>query len=224
MHPSLQGIRSEPPQLVPARRDDFEAVATLFAALHAYNASLNAQFALADDWQPLLREHFLRTHATDSALWLLAWYQQHPIGLLIVEQHLDSPLFRHRAWIELVALYVDPTYRGGGLAQRLLEEGRQWATRHGASHMQLYVTAHNERARALYRRCGWQPIQEIWCLTLSSEPPSHPFPADPSCTGELLNNGHHHLALKTHQQAAQHLTKDSSLDDPSQHAERNSYL
>lgn len=63
--------------------------------------------------------------------------------------------------------------------------------------MQLYVTAQNARARAFYRHCGWQPIQEIWSLALSPEPHSPSLLVDPSCDGELLNNGHHHLALKT---------------------------
>ncbi|EFH80834.1 GNAT family N-acetyltransferase [Ktedonobacter racemifer] len=199
----LQEIGQERLRLAPATRDDFEAVATLFAALHAYNASLNAQFALADGWQALLREHFLRTHESEGTFWLLAWKGQRPVGLLLLENHLDSPLFRHRAWVELVALYVDPDVQGAGLAQCLMEEAKNWTAQHGASHMQLYVTAQNARAKAFYRHCGWQPIQEIWSLALSAEPNSPSLLVDPSCDGELLNNGHHHLALKTHTQEDQ---------------------
>lgn len=93
----LQEIKQDCLRLAPAMRNDFEAVATLFVALHAYNASLNEQFALAYDWQPLLREHFLRTHESESTFWLLAWEGQRPVGLLLLENHLDSPLFRHRS-------------------------------------------------------------------------------------------------------------------------------
>ncbi|GHO72497.1 hypothetical protein KSD_02680 [Ktedonobacter sp. SOSP1-85] len=208
----LQELRQERLRLAPAMRNDFEAVATLFAALHAYNASLNEQFALADNWRPLLREHFLRTHETEGALWLLAWERERPVGLLLLESHLDSPLFRHRSWAELVALYVDPSLQGAGLAQHLMEEAKNWATQHGASHMQLYVTAQNERARAFYRRCSWHLIQEIWSLDLPPEPTSQPLLVDPSCEGELLNNGHHHLALKTHTQEDQAQSKAYTLE------------
>jgi hypothetical protein len=45
-----------------ARLDDFEAVATLFAALHGYNASLDEKFALAENWRTVLYEHFVRTY------------------------------------------------------------------------------------------------------------------------------------------------------------------
>lgn len=208
----LQETEQERLRLAPAMRDDFETVATLFAALHAYNASLNEQFALADDWRALLREHFLRTHETENAFWLLAREGQRPVGLLLLENHLDSPLFRHRSWVELVALYVDPGLQGMGLAQRLMEEAKSWTTQHGASHMHLYVTAQNARARAFYRHCGWQPIQEIWSLALSPEPTSPPLLVDPSCDEELLNNGHHHLALKTHTQVDQARSNTYTLE------------
>src|SRR5689334_11950218 len=106
--------------LSPARREDFEAVATLFEALHAYNASLNERFALAPQWRPILFEHFQQTVASDRALWLLAWKERKAVGLLVLEQHLDSPLFLHRRRIELVALYVAPDVRRTGLARWMM--------------------------------------------------------------------------------------------------------
>jgi hypothetical protein len=120
----------------------------------------------------------------------------------VLEAHLDSPLFHHRHWAELVALYVEASYRGSGLAQQLLRAAETWATQQGFDRLQLYVTVTNQRARTLYRRCGFQPVQEIWRLDL--EPlPGTPPPPDPSCVplinsgSDLLESGHHHLAMET---------------------------
>src|SRR5258708_13540231 len=93
------------PHLLAACQADFEAVATLFAELHQYNASLDAHFALAENWRQVLEDHFQRTCTLSSALWLLAWVDERPVGLLILENHLDSPLFPHHSCIKLVAPY-----------------------------------------------------------------------------------------------------------------------
>ncbi len=189
-------------RLMPARLDEFEAVATLFEALHRSNAALDARFALAEKWRPLLHEHFLRTHADPGALWLLAWVNQEPVGLLLLEAHLDSPLFQQRHWTELVALYVAPAYRGTGLAQHLIREATTWTSQHGFDRLQLYVPATNRQAKALYQRCGFHLVQEIWRLDLEPLPGTRQ-PPDPSCAPEtndrleVLESGHHHLAMET---------------------------
>jgi GNAT superfamily N-acetyltransferase len=151
---------------------DFEAVATLFEELHQQNASLDARFALAENWRQVLEEQFRRTYSLSSALWLLAWAEKKPVGLLMLENYLDSSLFRHRSWVELVALYVRAAYRGTGLAQRLMEEAKLWATARDAERMQLYVTRSNVHAQAFYCRWGWKPVQEIWRLELPASPDS----------------------------------------------------
>lgn len=195
---------------------DFEAVATLFEALHQLNASLDPRFALADNWRQLLHSHFQRTCTAAGALWLLAWSDHawtpaqngcngaepsKAIGLLIMEAHQDSPLFKHRRWAELVALYVDPAYRGGGLAERMVAYGRTWTAEHGFDRVQLYVTSGNEPAKAFYHRCGFRPAQEIWRLGVTPGEPVD-LPADPShsekggCGADFLESGHHHLAME----------------------------
>jgi GNAT superfamily N-acetyltransferase len=192
------------PHFMLARLDDFEAVATLFAALHGYNTSLDEKFALAENWRTLLYEHFVRTYASDSALWLLAWQGRQPVGLLVLESHIDSPLFQHRHWIELVALYVDPSQRKTGLSDQLLFEAQAWTATRGFDRMQLYVTTRNERARSFYRRCGWYPVQEIWRKDVEPGSSQVSHLADPSgttddpqvgCGSELLEISHHHFAM-----------------------------
>lgn len=186
--------------LRPAADDEFWAVARLFAALHQFNAGLDPRFRLAEGWEPLLRAHFVRTHSSPGALWLLAWRGGEPVGLLLLEAHTDSPLFSERRWAELVALYVAPGQRGGDLGRRLVAVANDWAAAHGFDRLQLYVTAANERAKHFYTSCGLAPVQEIWRTELTPVSGAIP-PPDPSCEADghaahQIELGHHHLAME----------------------------
>src|SRR5215510_6961327 len=127
--------------IVAARPEDCQAVVTLFGALHAYNASLDGHFALADDWVNQLRADFSKTYQNPDRLWLLTKDGDQAVGLLIAGIHTDSPLFRHRRWVEVEALYVAPSHRGRGAARRLLKKAYAWAQAQGLSRVELYVTA-----------------------------------------------------------------------------------
>jgi GNAT superfamily N-acetyltransferase len=166
--------------LAAADDHDFPIIAGFFAALHHFNTGLDERFALADGWEPLLREHFARTHTAPGALWLLAWAEGRPVGMLLMESHEDSPLFAHRS----------------PLGVQLVEEARRWAAAKGFDRIQLYVTASNERARRFYARCGLYPTQEIWRADLTPHPDVTP-PPDPSCDHSHPEPGHHHLAVKS---------------------------
>jgi GNAT superfamily N-acetyltransferase len=186
--------------LRPAQDSDFWAVAQLFGDLHTFNAALDQRFRLADGWEARLRSHFMQTYSAPGALWLLAWDDTQPVGLLLMEAHTDSPLFAERQWAELVALYVAPAQRGGDLGRRLVAIGKQWAATNGFDRLQLYVTAANAHAKRFYARCGLRPTQEIWRADLQPTPGVTP-PADPSCppnghAEHQLELGHHHLAME----------------------------
>ncbi len=186
-------------RLSQARLSDFETVASLFEALHIYNASLDEHFALAENWYTLLHDYFERTCDDPQMLWLLAWgsplpLESQPAGLLIVKTHTDSALFRYRHWAELVAIYVSPPWRGTHLARHLLAYAHDWTASHSQDRLQLYVTATNERARQFYRSCGLRPVQEIWRLDV--EPTSAVAALQeehPASDDDLLDSGHHYL-------------------------------
>src|SRR5437868_6391664 len=112
-------IRVEPAQL-----EHFSAIAMLFEKLHRFNTSLNDKFALAPNWREILSEQFSQTYQSDSALWLLAWNESQPVGLLILQAQDDSPFFPHCLGIELTALYVEAEFRGTGLAQQLMQAAK----------------------------------------------------------------------------------------------------
>ena len=148
-------------QVVRAELADVDAVVALFGALHSYNASLDADFALSDDWEALLRHEFRATWQQADRLWLLVKQGNRAVGLLIAAVHTDSPMFRHRRWVEVEALYVASGYRRMGVAQRLLDCAYQWAEARGLARVQLYVTASNMRAQSVYTDQGFSVTQAI---------------------------------------------------------------
>ncbi len=69
---------------------------------------------------------------------------------------------------QLVAMWVDPAYRGMGVGRKLVEALVQWAWRGPATRLALWVVDSNEPAKALYRSMGFRPTEDSQPL------PSHP--------------------------------------------------
>jgi ribosomal protein S18 acetylase RimI-like enzyme len=161
--PVIRLSNSEPECLrfVSAHLDDGDAVLALFGALHRYNAALDPHFALSDGWEGILREQFERTCDDTEMMWLLVKDGQHAVGLLIAGVHTDSPLFRHRQWVEVQALYVADSHRRMGIARGLLNEAYAWAEALHLPRVQLYVTASNVRAQSVYEEEGFATSQAI---------------------------------------------------------------
>lgn len=159
----------------PATATDLPRVAALFEALHRFNATFDAAFALDDDWYPHLAAAFARGQDDPNALWVLAWDGDEAVGLLVGERHDESPLFRRRHWVELSALYVQSSHRRYGVAGRLVARLEEWVRERGQDTVQLYVSAANVEAQGFYARQGYEPIQEIWRKRLgdrATAPPS----------------------------------------------------
>ena len=143
----------------------------------------------------MLNEHLAHERAAGHGATLLAWREGHPLGLLMMGGHADSPLFRDRHWAEILALYVVPEARGLGVAEMLLRAGLTWALEHGYDHARLYVTVANERARRFYARAGFRPMQEVWSLDLIG---AHGDPDDDAACEEHYAAGHGLLAPSPH--------------------------
>jgi len=157
-------VSDSPPdvRILPITPQDLPRAAELFHALHTFNATFDPRFTLADDWPTHLRAAYERTRDDPDTLWTLAWHGEEAVGLLLAQAHLDPPIFRHRRWLELSALYVEPSYRRHGVARLLVEYLQAWARQRGFDAIQLYVSAANTGARQFYARQGFELLQEIW--------------------------------------------------------------
>ncbi len=60
----------------------------------------------------------------------------------------------------LYAMYVTPSDRGSGVADRLVSTVCSWARGEGAYELYLHVTTSVARARAFYTRLGFRPTGE----------------------------------------------------------------
>jgi ribosomal protein S18 acetylase RimI-like enzyme len=147
--------------IVPAEVEDVDAVVALFGALHSYNSSLDSHFDLSDEWEAILRQQFVDTCDDPNMRWLLVKDGAQVCGLLIAGVHTDSPMFRHRQWVEVQALYVADTHRRMGIARLLLNEAYAWAEALNLPRVQLYVTASNVRAQSVYEEEGFATSQAI---------------------------------------------------------------
>ncbi|MEV7284656.1 GNAT family N-acetyltransferase [Streptomyces sp. NPDC093252] len=57
----------------------------------------------------------------------------------------------------VVGVFMRPEHRGCGLTELLFDEALGWAWRQGVERVRLIVHEDNGRARALYRRLGFEP-------------------------------------------------------------------
>jgi ribosomal protein S18 acetylase RimI-like enzyme len=94
----------------------------------------------------------LRSHPT--TLVLLAFADEEPAGVAVCFFGLST--FKARPLLNIHDLAVVPKYRGMGVGRALLQAAEEHARRAACCKMTLEVQDDNTRARALYRRCGFE--------------------------------------------------------------------
>lgn len=86
----------------------------------------------------------------------LAVEDAQPVGMVAGVEVGDEP-----GQVELVSMWTDPSARGRGVGQLLVERVQQWAAERGRLDMALWVTAGNDAAIRLYERCGYVLTGEV---------------------------------------------------------------
>jgi RimJ/RimL family protein N-acetyltransferase len=142
-----------PPNVVvrTATERDAEALVQLRRALFAETSFLlweAGEYTLAaeDERQRLVQDAQQANNCT-----LLALADGHAVGFLAVMGGARQRN-RHNG---LLAMGVRQSHWGQGIGQLLLQQALAWAPSAGLSRLELHVHAHNQRAVALYRRCGF---------------------------------------------------------------------
>lgn len=90
-------------------------------------------------WREALRD--------DRGISLGAFVDAAPAGQLGV--------FAHEEYGHVIGMFVAAEYRGRGIGTALLEAAFAWARARTIPSLSLLVFPHNERAIALYRKCGF---------------------------------------------------------------------
>lgn len=92
-----------------------------------------------------------RVAAAENSTVLLAEDRARLLGYVEAE----GGRYRRNRHCAHVVIGVRAAASGRGVGTALLDELSAWAARHGVERLELTVVAHNERAIALYRRCGY---------------------------------------------------------------------
>jgi GNAT superfamily N-acetyltransferase len=146
----------------PLQHADVAALKVLFRNLHDFNAALDPQFALSENWETYF-DTVIEEALEGKVLCLIAYEigTDRLCGFAMAAVHHDSNMWRVHEWVEVEALYVADDWRGCGLADVLLTRACDWAESIGQSVVQLYVTASNDRAIRFYQHEGFGETQAI---------------------------------------------------------------
>jgi GNAT superfamily N-acetyltransferase len=161
--PALSAAHTNRPWVIrPLQLADVASLKVLFRKLHAFNAALDPQFALSENWETYFNT-VIEEALEGKVLCLLAYENdtERPCGFAMAAIHHDSNMWRVHEWVEVEALFVADAWRGSGLADVLLTCACDWAESVGQSVVQLYVTASNDRAIRFYQHEGFGETQAI---------------------------------------------------------------
>lgn len=99
---------------------------------------------------PWDRRHFEDCLQSGYAMRLLRNADHQVLGYFVAMQGVDE--------VHLLNITVAPDWQGQGVGRLLLDALGLWARARGAQWLWLEVRESNQRAQAVYRHCGWQPV------------------------------------------------------------------
>jgi ribosomal protein S18 acetylase RimI-like enzyme len=126
-------------------------LAALAEAPTAFGFTLaQARAAPEESWRDWWAEH------GSTALRAIGWADGEPAGMIACQVYRGP-----EADPDLTAMWVDPRFRGRGLADALVTAAMGWARDSGHRRIRLGVTVGNEAARKLYLRHGFVATGEF---------------------------------------------------------------
>lgn len=134
--------------------DDWEVsrhvrLAALADAPYAFASTLERERGFGEQvWRQRL--------GSPSAATFLAWVDGEPAGTATGKVDDPGDEFAVPGAWQLVGMWVDPAARGLGVAGLLVSTVAEHARTEGAASLILWVTLVNDRARAFYRRMGFE--------------------------------------------------------------------
>lgn len=127
-----------------------QAMVESFRATSSPYRTASEDKLLEDARTDLVRYH---DRAKTQELILLAWKGDERIGVVWITM---DTLMQAEGCAWLLEVYVDPRYRGLGLAKELLIRAEDWARTNGAKEIWLNVGGSNKKAIDLYSSQGYR--------------------------------------------------------------------
>ena len=152
-----------------ARKDDRDALGTLWVALLEEQAALDIRFALAED--------ALERWCNDFPAWLqderrrlvVAESGEALAGFIAAQRWAPPPVYAEAREVFIDEVYVRPEVRGRGVGSRLVADVRAWAAALEAHRLRLRMLVANESGRQFWQRQGAEPFAET--LTIERKHP-----------------------------------------------------
>jgi len=150
-----------------ARLRDLAALAELQAAAEAAERVFSPDLGTRQPDRRHARRCFKRTIHNSVQRTFVARAGGRVVGMIGVD--LRRLNYRHyvvRRFAYVHSLFVEPAFRGAGIARRLVRHGLNWARRCGAQQARLEMACGNRGARRLYESFGFAPRETMFTLDL----------------------------------------------------------
>jgi GNAT superfamily N-acetyltransferase len=115
------------------------------------------------DWEQRLARHFERQIAGDHARWFVADDSGRLIGTCLATLSSGRSNILKDISAMLAGIYVEPEYRGRGIARRLTEEAIAWCKERRCVRIRLNASS---MGRPLYESLGFVTATEMMRLDL----------------------------------------------------------
>lgn len=151
------------------RDDEIRAfVAELWLPYHRELQSIAERHELADDVDLVAEETAYRRDRFDEdghRTWIAVDGDDFA-GFLTADREGSPSVFARPDRLVVNDIFVREPYRGTGLATALLNRAADWAADRGLDELVLSVHVENDRARAFYRKHGFEPIRQRMAVPL----------------------------------------------------------
>ena len=155
-------MKSTPYTIRAAIPEDVEAIVAMHARswLDTYP---NKALGVTREWVQERTSRWFEAEALEKRRDIIRRCENNSDALYCVAQNERGEIvgmvapFRNEQIQRVGAIYVEKEYHGSGLAQALMDRVIAWADPHRP--LELTVTTYNERAKAFYRKYGFEEIE-----------------------------------------------------------------
>ena len=149
------------PPIRPATTDDIPALVRAWYAMLDECGLLGS--GVVQDWEARLSRHFEKQILGRHARWWVAEDQGRIVGTALATLSTGSSNILKDVTAMLAGIYVEPEYRGRGIARRLTEEAIAWCREQGCVRVRLNAS---KMGRPLYDSLGFVQATEMMRLDL----------------------------------------------------------
>ena len=137
--------------------EDVQNISAVFEHFYTYNAGRQPQYYRQAAEEGGYPRRIIESSTSDLFIVLDG---STIIGLMHIEeketQHSEAIV--HHRYADIVALFVDPTYRGHGVGDRLIRAAKNWAKSRKLDYLELFVLAENEGGLGFYEKSGFETV------------------------------------------------------------------